>query len=323
MVHTNLLSQQLLSNSLLLENSLLPLLTQRTKRYTQRIGPHKNQITKWFLIKKTKPVQKREQPKFPNEHEIMEKIGLLKSQFTFIIKQMHFHLRKVRSGINRDVYFKLPPWRRVMLVLDALRNGLNTKYLSSIYGLSKSSILRELNYLLPRMAAVLPKPQWPNREDGKTFQLIGIVDGTMHPRRKIHPGWLLYNRTDKGTGMLVQLVTDLHGNCIYDWTIARGHNHDQALWLMSKKLKILKSEDFHLLADSGYSGPNIISPKSKLWMDSETSSVRTAVENVNNRIKQWKFAEEKAKVSPELQAVCLQVIYKLVAMTLKHNPVRQ
>lgn len=168
-----------------------------------------------------------------------------------------------------------------------------------------------------------------------------LVDCTSHMRFRVHPGQQLYYRGDVGGHQLTsQIITDVHGIPI-DIVIALGifflsllssnflnllgHNNDGGVYRLTRK-KDLERLNVIGLSDRGYSHHMLIRPddeemaaKLGLRLDEfscQQAKHRARVEIFNSFAKQFSYAAEKARESPEYQAFALMTIYHLVTTNL-------
>eukprot|EP01117_Protostelium_nocturnum_P000314 TRINITY_DN1037_c0_g1_i3.p1 TRINITY_DN1037_c0_g1~~TRINITY_DN1037_c0_g1_i3.p1 ORF type:complete len:242 (-),score=4.79 TRINITY_DN1037_c0_g1_i3:11-736(-) len=219
---------------------------------------------------------------------------------------------------------KLTARSRLALVLEFLRRHPPQSLLAQRYGISQSTVSRELHHSIPILYIYCRFINWPERPITESWcNAIGAIDCTSHFRCRVHPGQALYYRGDKhGHFITAQVICSLRGE-IWSICLGLGHNNDQGFLKLSKKDKHLILHDMILLGDGGYRGnTNIITPdddKDLRW-NYEQMANRAVVEVINSLVKNWKSAELKFSMSPEMQEMTLMVCYNLVAKHLHMFP---
>lgn len=93
----------------------------------------------------------------------------------------------------------------------------NTEIVGDLFEVSRSTVSREVYFLVPRLCNVLAEqnlislPEWDDVEPGFGGAQF-IVDCTSHRRRRVHPGQQLYYRGDKHYHFLTaQVMVDMEG----------------------------------------------------------------------------------------------------------------
>jgi len=94
----------------------------------------------------------------------------------------------------------------------------------------------------------------------------------------------------------------------------------------------VEQNNIQLLTDRGYTHPLLVTPDTVLDNSSLTNSdddwsklhsaARSPGEIINSLVKNWAFASQCCKQTPEWQAIGLGVVYALVNLTLKAYPAR-
>jgi hypothetical protein len=126
--------------------------------------------------------------------------------------------------------------------------------------------------------------------------------------------------------LTLKVVISMYG-LIYSVVIALGHNNDQGVFNHSFNDYVQK-HNIVGLSDRGYVHQNLVTPSTQPTnseIDPEEwstvhSKYRYPVEVTNAFIKNWKFAADRVKQSPEIQGVALIVIYGLTNLLTKTYP---
>lgn len=134
---------------------------------------------------------------------------------------------------------------------------------------------------------------------------------------------LVFHRGDKhGFFITTQVVCSLNGTIISVQFIP-GRMNDQLAYTESGWQDNLSTTNTYLLADGGYHDLNLITPSddySKPWNDMQ-KSLRSVVVHVN--VHSWRYASQRVQGhSPELQVLCLMVIYNLASLNIGLYPLR-
>jgi len=215
----------------------------------------------------------------------------------------------------------------MLMVLDWIRNYPSYYSLGATYGISSSTVCKEINHIVPLLMETLNDMniiKWPDSFKEGFEGSVGAIDCSSHFRNRVHPGQANYFRHDKAAFFLtVHAVTGLDG-CIYSVCIGLGHNNDKGMLILSGMKSILQSQKFKLLADGGYSlrlflitPQEILSPE---W--NRQKAARSVVEVIFSHIHAWKAADINFKQCPETQAMVLMTIYQLEALKLLQFPLR-
>lgn len=233
---------------------------------------------------------------------------------------------------------------RVLMLFHWLRNYPTVRDLATIYDVSPAYVSRDLNRLLPILYCVLASPKF--NVIGKVWQpfpqfskvagagrVAGAIDCTSHYRDRVHPGQALYYRGDKHAHFLTaqvsfsfllsstlpsltlgKIVCALDGR-IVSVHIARGHNNDQGMYIITGMKQLLEKKNVYLLADRGYSHvrcvtPITISPE----YQEEHAAYRAIVENLNSLTSLWGVAANRCRQRPEIQEIALMSTWYLTAL---------
>ena len=228
----------------------------------------------------------------------------------------------------------------VAVTLHYLRHATSRYELCDKYGIQKSCLDRTLEWTILHLRTCLEKLQEMGPVKGSSplgaFQTSGSVDCCTHPRARVHPGEDSYYRGDKRFHFLTSQIVADHAGSIMRVTIAKGHNNDQGLYNISQMNDWLEKRGMEpLLADLGYTGSGIIAPiGSEAVLRSENpvasarinrlhSSQRVMIENVNSWFKNWKIADVKCRLTPEMQAIALVVCGMLTNLTSHQDGIRR
>jgi len=221
----------------------------------------------------------------------------------------------------------------LILVLYWLRLYPTLSEMELLFNVSKATVLREIRYFLPRLFEALQDEitlpvDWSQVEPG-FGGAQAILDCTSHFRHRVHPGQALFYRGDKHAHFLNAFVlTSLCGKLL-NVCIGLGHNNDQGMFNRTLRTDF-EEQNVVLLADRGYSHPQIITPNTKpknsTFDDEDWPKLHAAAcspgEIINSLLKNWAFASNPCKQLPEWQAIGLGVVYCLVNMMLSAYPVR-
>jgi len=218
------------------------------------------------------------------------------------------------------------------MVLYWLRKYPSFGEMELVFCLSKATIFRDIRYFLPKLLDALQGaiklPDWTSVELG-FGGTQAILDCTAHYRHRVHPGQALYYRGDKHAHFLTASVLSSLRGKVLNVCVGLGHNNDQGMFNCTIR-SYVEEQNVLILADRGYSHPQIITPTSKLTASLLTdddwpklhAAARTPGEIVNSLVKNWAFASRPCKQLPEWQAIGLGVVYCLVNMMLEAYPAR-
>lgn len=252
--------------------------------------------------------------------DLPKRCGIDATQFKEFLELVRPDLEKPRSGKKQN-RTALSPAHRLMLALHWIRKYLDYHSLGLIYGISESSICREIKYLLPILYSRLNYMRPLSNGQPQMKGCIGIIDCTPHMRDRVHPRSLDYYRGDKKYYFLTtQAITHLNGD-LADVVVALGHNNDQALFKISHTNEYLEKNRLNLLADRGYTHHRLINNSFDIWDDTCASS-RVVVENVFALVKKFKALRCRFVQGPEMQACTIIVGFEMAANTLKYYPLR-
>ncbi|KAL6051489.1 DDE Tnp4 domain-containing protein [Balamuthia mandrillaris] len=219
----------------------------------------------------------------------------------------------------------LTPRSRLVLALNWLRDGGLHRRLQRSYQVSRATVCREVHHVLPILYSALNEIQLPLQWPVYHFEMVaGAIDCTSHYRCRVHPGQALYYRGDKhGHFLSAQVVCTLDGE-ILDVQLLLGHNNDKACYKLSGIRVLLHQNGIRLLADDGYSDCMLVTPtyrNNRRWQQAQKDH-RSIVEVAIGMVQNFRFAREKARQSPAVQAMALLVCYQLTNIYLKKYPLR-
>lgn len=262
------------------------------------------------------------------QYNVFERTGVMEDDFMKLYFRIAPHLRKARrrtlSSKGRKTATYLHGTVRLLLVLHWLRHYPPYSILASLYDVSKSTVSREIHFIIPIVLANLNNIKWPKHWMKAVFEGVsGAIDCTPHYRYRVHPGQAEYYRRDHHSfSLTVQLICGLDGT-IFSISIAKGHNNDQGV--ANATYVAERMFPFRLLADRGYSGCVFVKPdevnKPCTW-NNKQKALRSVVEVVFAYAKNWEVANQTFKQSPEFQAMCLIVVYQLAQLQIKQFPLR-
>ena len=105
-------------------------------------------------------------------------------------------------------------------------------------------------------------------------------------------------------------------------TFLKGHNNDQGSFRKTHLDTFLEDHELKWLADRGYTHHRLVTPttlETQGW-NNQQKGLRSLVEVIFGFVRNWAFASDKARLSPELQAIMLMVAYQLTEMMLQDYP---
>jgi hypothetical protein len=231
---------------------------------------------------------------------------------------------------------------RLLMTLYWLRMYPSWGEMADLFRVSSATCRTEVFSLLPHLCEIVQQhiklpEEWTDVDYGFAGAQF-IIDCTSHYRDRVHPGQELYYRGDKHAHFLtaqvwffvilltLKVVISMYG-LIYSVVIALGHNNDQGVFNHSFNDYVQK-HNIVGLSDRGYVHQNLVTPSTQPTnseIDPEEwstvhSKYRYPVEVTNAFIKNWKFAADRVKQSPEIQGVALIVIYGLTNLLTKTYP---
>jgi hypothetical protein len=214
------------------------------------------------------------------------------------------------------------------MALFWMKNGLHFRLVELVFNVSKSFISRDLQHTIPILYTQLNEINLPVEPVPGLLGAIGSVDCTIHIRNRVNPGQSLLWRGDKKCHFLsAQLVCDLQGVPI-KVDIGLGHNNDSAMFTASNIGDWLQQNEVNLFADGIYRHSNLITPRAptndveQLTLQKQYT-YRSCVETVFSQVKTWLITKFPFRQSIFFQEIVLMVVYELVAICLKENPLRQ
>jgi hypothetical protein len=262
-----------------------------------------------------------------------EEVGLTREEFDLVLACVMTAVECERSkdGAKKRVS-SLSVEAGVALTLEFLKSAETPRKIAKKYKIPKSTVDRVLHYYMIRLRATLDFIGDENTGINFTagrFNTEGSIDCSTHPRDRVHPGEDQYYRSDKGIHFLTSQAVIDHLGYYFRMTVASGHNNDQGLTHITQLAAFMERFKIQrLLADLGYSGDLFVRPISMeqqliQGVDAylrqavkDQAAERSLVEHVNSWVKNWKFAEKKCKMGPEMQAIGLIVCAQLHQITL-------
>ena len=179
----------------------------KTKTFHRKIGVQKR---RW-----TKANHRRFQPKRSSvniqQFNIYDECGVMEDNFETVFQRLKWHISSSRSGSGRSSQCVQLPRVRLLMCLHWMREHPKWKHLGGRFGVSPSVAYRDVNFLLPKLQEVMHgEIAWP-KTDGMVIGwegAVGAVDGTNHPRTRVHPHQADWYRRDKGFCMMDKLCVD-------------------------------------------------------------------------------------------------------------------
>jgi len=142
-------------------------------------------------------------------------------------------------------------------------------------------------------------------------------------RNRVHRHQGDYYRGDKkGHFLTAQVVCDLQGSEIYAVDLGVGRSNYKAMYVQTGLKQFNNAQDLKMLADGGYSDKEslVVSDENKgsKW-NMNQESLHSIAESVIGVIQCWGIANSKFRGSPELQEMCLLIVYELANRQLKNG----
>lgn len=192
---------------------------------------------------------------------------------------------------------KLSLASKVRITVLYLRTNNTQEFLAAMFGVSQSVASRAITAMTETLAWLLetfvPDPEAATR--GTTL----LLDGTLAPCWSWADTPDLYSGKHKTTGHNIQVVSDLRGRLVYLSPPLPGNTHDTAAFREHDLPSLLTSiRTGNTVADKGYQGCGIITPRKKLRGRERTDhdkaankpihQMRAAIERVIANIKTWR-----------------------------------
>jgi hypothetical protein len=132
--------------------------------------------------------------------------------------------------------------------------------------------------VLLKLYATLDEIQWPENLRTSTFcDVVGAIDCSAHPRRRVHPNQADWYRRDKGFNCGAQVVCGLDG-LVYSVDLFKGayysssenfvrlfayegRNHDSRIFTLTGMKFFLQRNDLKVLGDGGYPRATVVTPR--------------------------------------------------------------
>ena len=223
---------------------------------------------------------------------------------------------------------------QLIVTLTWLRRQFRFSELAQYFQISSSQCYRIVRSMIPHLVSSMNYIQLPESWPVNELGCSGAIDGSTHPRNRIHPGQALLYRGDKGGHMLsAQVIVDMFGSPV-EVVICLGHNTDQRMLVLTSledrfaSLRNVDGGPILFMADKGYSSSVTVSPKKKRVKEATKNLLsegdpalailhkkRAIVENFNAEVKHWSIAKEKNGQCIFLHAYGLMVVYQLASLT--------
>jgi len=166
---------------------------------------------------------------------------------------------------------------RLLMAIHFLREHPSYKTFKLIYHISKSTISRNIHFIMPKLYLALNEISWPVTFQPSWEGVVGAIDCSAHYRYRVHPRQADFYRGDKHAFFITaQVICSLQG-CIWNVCLGLGHNNDAGM--------------LNIIGDRGYHYLRIIIPddkKDKTWNDTQ-KSMRSIVERVFGLNILWRF----------------------------------
>ena len=254
----------------------LSLVRARRKRLEQHLAETRYEaikaFKKWKHLVNLKPIQKKSHklrklvkrqrvgPLLNASFDIYSFTGILVDEFLKIFKLIEKDLEGPRSG-KKPLTFSnsLVNKSRLALVLTYLRRGQDYDFTPE-WQVSRSYVTREFRFMIPILASRCSFINIPKVWERHPFEdVVAAMDCSSHFRVRVHPHQHDYYRGDKkGFFLSAQVVCSLNGE-LYDVAIFPGRVNDQMAFNLTWQ-DILARENVKMLADGGYSDPQLLTP---------------------------------------------------------------
>eukprot|EP00029_Vermamoeba_vermiformis_P003770 TRINITY_DN14303_c0_g1_i1.p1 TRINITY_DN14303_c0_g1~~TRINITY_DN14303_c0_g1_i1.p1 ORF type:complete len:295 (+),score=6.65 TRINITY_DN14303_c0_g1_i1:302-1186(+) len=233
--------------------------------------------------------------------DIYERTGLFEDQFEQIFQRLlPMMSRPLQGTMASRSHPVLSLRKRLLLVLHWLRDYHKYRSLRDYYGVSISTISRNIYFIIPKLYLVLDEIKWP--QEIAADSLLGSVDCTCHFRFRVHPRQADYYRADKhGFFITAQVTINLLGQLI-NVHLGLGHNNDKGMFRISGLDTFIEMNQCFLLADKGYSHHRLVTPDDDMppaWNNWQ-KGVRSRVEAVIGMVKHYTCCALTFRQNPEL-----------------------
>jgi hypothetical protein len=257
--------------------------------------------------------------------DVFEETGIYEDMFEEIFGKIRYQITTSRRDTGRKSQTVLTPRVRLLMVLHWLCDHPRWSQLAKKFGVSRSVAYRDARWILPKLyVCVQGEIAWPKALPFGWEGVSGAIDGTAHPRSRVHPRQADWYRADKGFNMMAQVIVGLDGK-IYETTLLMGHNNDAGAFNLTGVREFIEQHQIRLLADLGYSHYLLVTPEKYMpqnWKNKQ-KALRSIVEVVIGFVKNWRVTAEDFFGSSELQSMALMICYQLTAKRLKKSPIRE
>lgn len=322
---------QLQQQAILLSNYCMQLLQQIHALPWRKTKKLKHRVRRVSVTKKIKKVRRvlgpRERWSVLEEEDFdcYAETGLFYDQFLAVLERTKGGLLQARTGQKATVV-SLTCDARLLLLLNFLREGGTYRRVAKRFNVSKSFVCREVHHGGPVLCASLSVISWPlHWIQYVDFENVSAaIDGTPHFRVRTHPRQADFYRGDKHAFFWnAQVVVSIDGD-ILNVQLLMGHNNDQGSFNQTAMAELLERLQLLWLADKGYHHHRLVKPndaKSATW-NNRQKGLRSIVEVVIGLVKNFVFAAQTVRLSPELHACLLIAIYELTQLVLREYPIR-
>ena len=171
--------------------------------------------------------------------DIFKRTGLFESQFEDLFQKMKEKLERPKTG-KRYVISILNGHLKLLIGLHFLHHNLNYSTFRDIYGISESTVYREIHFIIPIIYTTLSgNINWPinfNISNHLFEQAVGAIDCSPHFQLRCHPNSLDYYCGDyRDYFFTSQMVVGLYRE-IWSVKLRLGHNNDQGMFRKTGKL---------------------------------------------------------------------------------------
>ena len=114
-----------------------------------------------------------------------------------------------------------------------------------------------------------------------------------------------------------------HEGHIWSISLGKGHNNDQGMLALSEITDILRKNGIKLLADRGYWNEVLVTPRmmERGEQNDLHKKYRCIVERIIGFAKTWMLAGGRCRLPPEMQELCLFIIYAFVNDYVRDYPI--
>jgi hypothetical protein len=254
----------------------------------------------------------------------VESLSNIKYEIFNHLKDIYFQLVNMSQLFCDKIPKKYKPDLQILITLDLLKNATPYKKLAITYKISPTVLWYICTRVIFVFSTSIKHVTWDNCKskimiqdytEDSSITIAGAIDCTSYRRNRVHPGSSGYYRGDKKFHFLTcQTVCDLEGNlCAY--SICRGHNNDQIVFLQSKVIEEIVKRDYYLLCDKGYTHNRLLRANDYRILGTGIGRKRAIVENIfgNMLLGRWNFITTKCVSTPEVQAHQIRAVYEITS----------